>query len=141
MFKVLVDTNILIYATDKKSIFHYQSYEKLNYLLSTGHSLFFNGQVIREYINFFSTRGDLSLKQVIENVTSFRKYFILLEENEKTVEEFINMVLRFQVKGKKVFDCNLVAAMQRHQIPDLLTHNVRDFDRYREIINILPLLS
>jgi len=35
---------------------------------------------------------------------------------------------------------NIVATMLENNIKDLFTHNVKDFERYKELINIIPLV-
>ena len=52
--------------------------------------------------------------------------------------EWERLVDHYQVKGKNGHDARLVAAMIVHGIERLLTFNVADFRRYREITVISP---
>ena len=45
------------------------------------------------------------------------------------------------VGGKQVHDANIVATMNVLGVTHLLTHNVRDFERFRNLITILPLVG
>jgi hypothetical protein len=40
------------------------------------------------------------------------------------------MVRSYHVRGRSVYDCNIVATMVGHGVGELLTHNVKDFQRY-----------
>lgn len=42
----------------------------------------------------------------------------------------------FNIGGKQVHDANIVATMLAYDIPCLLTHNTRDFERFGEVIRI-----
>jgi len=42
----------------------------------------------------------------------------------------------FQIGGKQVHDANIVASMLAYEIPCLLTHNHKDFERFAEVIKV-----
>ena len=42
----------------------------------------------------------------------------------------------FKINGKQIHDVNIVATMLAYDIPCLLTHNVKDFKRFGEVIRI-----
>jgi len=42
----------------------------------------------------------------------------------------------FKIGGKQVHDANVVASMLAYDIPCLLTHNIKDFQRFGEVISI-----
>ncbi len=140
MDKVFIDTNILIYATDKGSEFYQNALEKLNKLFLEGNTLFISGQVIREYVKVTSEIGKLSLKEIIENINFFQNHFAVLFENETTILLLKNLVMKYKIKGRNVFDCNITATMMSNNIKHILTHNVKDFSIYNEII-VTPLLK
>src|SRR5437773_9652179 len=43
------------------------------------------------------------------------------------------------VKGKQVHDANIVATMLGHGLDHILTHNTADFERFRGLIDVVPL--
>jgi len=59
-----------------------------------------------------------------------------MDEDEKVVVELHRLVQRYQVKGKPVHDCNIVATMLVHEIKRVGTRNAADFDRYESEIAI-----
>ena len=52
----------------------------------------------------------------------------------------LNLLTTITINGKQVHDANIVATMQAHGIPKLLTHNTTDFARYASIITVVPLV-
>ncbi|MCP4284816.1 MAG: type II toxin-antitoxin system VapC family toxin, partial [Gammaproteobacteria bacterium] len=48
----------------------------------------------------------------------------------------IQLMESFKTGGKQVHDANIVATMLAHNIPCLLTYNVKDFERFEKIIRI-----
>jgi len=48
------------------------------------------------------------------------------------------LVLTYQVRGAKVHDARLVAAMLAHGLTHILTFNNRDFARYAEVTAVHP---
>ena len=58
------------------------------------------------------------------------KRFPLLPDTPSVFTDWLELVTRFDVKGKQVHDAHLVAAMQTHNVGNLLTLNVKDFERY-----------
>ena len=63
----------------------------------------------------------------------------VLEENVDVLRECLRLVQQFDVHGKQVHDCNIVATMLAHGIRHLLTFNVADFRRFGPLIAIEPL--
>jgi predicted nucleic acid-binding protein len=53
----------------------------------------------------------------------------------------LELVEHFNVKGKQIHDANIVATMLAYGIKRLLTFNTADFERYRSVIEILPLIG
>ena len=41
-----------------------------------------------------------------------------------------------KIGGNQVHDANIDATMRAYDIPALLTHNTKDFERFREVIRI-----
>lgn len=48
------------------------------------------------------------------------------------------LVVDYKIEGVNVHDARLVAFMIAHQVPRLLTLNIRDFKRYSEITAYTP---
>jgi predicted nucleic acid-binding protein len=70
-------------------------------------------------------------------VDTLKQIFVLLPEIP-LLEEWERLVLAYGVSGKKTHDARLVAPMNAHEVNTILTFNVRDFRRYREIAAVDP---
>ena len=79
-----------------------------------------------------------SMRRTEEAVELLRSSFILLNDTPDLLMRWLELVTRFDVKGKRVHDARLVAAMQAHGVENLLTLNVRDFERYSEVKPVHP---
>jgi predicted nucleic acid-binding protein len=64
--------------------------------------------------------------------------FPLLPEPTSIFDEWQRLVTNYQVSGKNTHDAHLVAAMRAHGIDRILTFNVQDFARYKEIEALHP---
>ncbi len=73
------------------------------------------------------------------DINYFRKNFILIYENNISTDILYEIVNKYKVRGKQIHDANIVASMLANDIKFLFTHNVKDFDRYKELISIIPL--
>ena len=59
-----------------------------------------------------------------------QRLFRLLRDERAVFPLWQQLVVTFEVKGKKAHDARLAAAMQRHAVTHLLTFNTSDFARY-----------
>jgi len=50
--------------------------------------------------------------------------------------QLVKLMGDFQIGGKQVHGANIVATMLAYGIPSLLTHNVKDFQRFGEVFRI-----
>ena len=79
-----------------------------------------------------------STRRTEEAVELLRSSFILLSDTPDLFSTWLELVTRFDVKGKQVHDARLVAAMQTHGVENILTLNVKDFERYLEVKPVHP---
>ncbi len=76
-----------------------------------------------------------TIEAAMAELNSLKQLFALLPETPlQNVWE--RLVFEYRVSGKNAHDARLVAAMEVHGIKDLLTFNVQDFVRYKQI-NVL----
>ncbi|NJN84372.1 MAG: hypothetical protein HC802_20225 [Caldilineaceae bacterium] len=67
-----------------------------------------------------------------EGVRTFADLFQIAESGRQVTELLLDLVTTFTVAGKQIHDAN---GLNR-----LLTHNMRDFDRYSGLITVIPLV-
>jgi predicted nucleic acid-binding protein len=67
--------------------------------------------------------------------------FHVAEEGPAVTANLLTLLSSIPIAGKHVHDANVVATMQAHGIPRLLTHNTVDFARFARLITVLPLVD
>lgn len=70
-------------------------------------------------------------------VQRLRPLFPLLVDPNDLLDQWLHVVSAAGVSGRQVHDARLVAVMRAHGIAQILTFNVGDFTRYRNL-GILP---
>lgn len=139
---IFIDTNILVFATDDGSPFHSKSLDILKQFMKDRIDFAISPQIIREYLVVL-TRGlqpdDPARSAELHNVGKFMEAFTLLDENSETVAKLQTILENFVVGGKQIHDTNIVAVMQVHGVKRLLTHNLDDFKKFDQWIEIMGL--
>jgi predicted nucleic acid-binding protein len=77
-----------------------------------------------------------SIDDTRNEIGRLKLLFVLENEDETVFENWEGLVEKYAVSGKPTHDARIVAAMQTHNIENLLTFNVADFKRYSPIINV-----
>lgn len=78
--------------------------------------------------------GHESIRKAVELLCEL----ILLEDSLETHNAWRKIVVAYGVSGVQVHDARLIAAMQVHRVPLLLTLNSGDFQRYSGITLLKP---
>ncbi len=79
----------------------------------------------------------LTVDQAIQEVDRIKRLWVLLPDLP-LFEEWERLIREYRVSGKNAHDARLVAAMHMHGIDSILTFNVGDFVRYRDLRVIHP---
>jgi len=132
----MVDTNVLVYSTVTDNPWHEQARQWLMSLHSQGTVLCVSPQILREYLVVL-TRGQMfeaqfTVEQVVATLEAMLPWLRVLDETEATWVALRDVVRRYQVRGKRIHDANIVATMLSHGISRLATYNRQDFD-FREV--------
>jgi predicted nucleic acid-binding protein len=144
--RAMLDTNVLLSATDKGRDDHRQAMLVFNDLAGRGTTLYTSGQVMREYLAV-ATRpmgsNGLGLKEAdaLANARAFRTRTALLAEDRAVADRLLDLLDQTPCGGKQVHDANVVATMLVHGIDRLITINVTDFTRFEDRITVIPLSS
>ena len=140
----LIDTNVLLRSVQT----HHPQYaaveRSLSVLRTRKESLYVTTQNFVEFWavatrppgreNGFGMSLDLATKEL----TTLVELFPLLPESNRVFEEWRRLVTVYKVSGKSTHDARLVAAMLAAGVLRILTFNVQDFVRYREIEALHP---
>ena len=127
----LLDTNILLRASDAGSSDQALARTAFETLTAKGHSCVLTGQVVGEFFSV-ATRPLTAngFGWAVERGTSERlmwtERFGLLEETPEIYFYWMRLIETFKVSGRQIFDLRLLAIMQRHRTTHLLTFNTKD---------------
>jgi len=136
---LFIDTNILVYANVVETPFHQQALATINAAHDSGRTIWISRQVIREYLVTLTRPqafDNLPKATVLEQVNQFIERFQVADDTAEVTEQLTKLMNDFKIGGKQVHDSNIVATMRAYDISCLLTHNVKDFRRFGEIIKI-----
>jgi predicted nucleic acid-binding protein len=138
-----IDANIFVFAANPLSPWHMPAVSRLRDADRQGISFLASPQVIREFIAAASRPSPNGPQQplgpILENAQRIRASVTLLGEDATTVARLVELLNRIPAYGRQVHDANIVATMLTNGVSTLLTHNVADFARYAELIQIEPL--
>ena len=140
---VMVDTNIMLSASNSNRADHVASHRVFSSALEMGVHLATCGQILREYL-VVATRPmevnglGLSLKDALINLEWFRKRMVYLEEPESVHHTLVRLIDSHKITGKRIHDINIVAIMNQFSIHTLLTNNAGDFDLIPDLEIIGP---
>ena len=144
MAAYLIDTGVLLRLFDASDPQCSQIRQSLRKLRRDGHSLYAGYQNIAEFWNV-STRPSSARSgyghsvQITERRVSFIESFgRIVPENEASYHHWKRIAKTHGVKGVSVHDARLVALMYAMQIKNLVTLNPGDFQRYSNIVVLLP---
>lgn len=140
MKKIFIDTNIWVYASYTQSPWHHKAIQKLNDLQAENCEFYISVQVLREYARVTTSEAVLSYTEILNNLQFFRNNTEVLSETSQTFIQLEQLISQYNIKGKSIFDANIVATMLEYDIKTLLTHNTKDFSpKYDEIITTIGL--
>lgn len=135
---VVVDTNVLLAATDESRAAHSSA---IALLQEDERRLALTPQIVREYLAV-ATRPleangfGLSGAHAAANVSQFLDDMSLLSEDITSVGRLMDLVARGSAAGKQVHDANIVAVALAHRATAIVTDNVRHFSRFADLIVI-----
>ncbi len=135
---LLVDTNVLLSATDRSRTEHVRAHQLFGRCRSAGVHPTWCGQIMREYL-VVATRPiaanglGLSLIDALENVTRLRRRLVLLDETEQVSLKLLELVRDSETTGKRIHDANLAAVALTHGVTAIVTLDADGFGAYRGV--------
>lgn len=135
---VLVDTNVLLAATDRDRACHRAA---LEFLRRERRDLAITPQIAREYLAVATrpvTANGLGLtgNDACGNLDQFLDGMRMLAEDGRTTTWLSRLVGAGSVAGKQVHDANLVAVALAHDVMVIVTDNTRHFARFASLVRI-----
>jgi predicted nucleic acid-binding protein len=129
MIDVLLDTNVLIYALDRSSVFHKNA---IPFFESNSYNLFTSTKSISEY---FAVTSKLKLDFGIcfGFYTEIRKNISILKPSEQSLDIFEKLIQKYKPQGNRVYDTEIVSIMLANNLKSIVTANTSDFKSIDEI--------
>ena len=139
----LIDTNILLRTADRNHPMYADALNATNILLEGEGEVCIIAQILIEFWNVYTRPVDSNglghtPSEAAAEVNRLKSIFSLLPDTLAIYSEWERLVLTYQVRGAKVHDARLVAAMRSHGLTHVLTFNTRDFARYAEVTAVHP---
>jgi len=142
--RAVLDTNVLLAATDQARREHEQAVASINVWPASGLVLYTSGQILREYLAVATRPVEvnglgMARSDAIANVRALRARLHLLAEDGKVGDRLLELLERVECTGKRVHDANVVATMLVHGIDTVVTMNVHDFTKFGDHIQVADL--
>lgn len=136
MSKILVDTNVLIYAKDTDSVFHQKSIA----LFESKAELFLTSKNLSEYYAVV-TKGEsplLNPSDALRDLVEFESRCVLLHSTERSYSILQDLISQHKPKGLKIHDFEIASIAIAHGVNQIATFNKSDFQSIQEITIIAP---
>ncbi len=141
---ILLDSNILVHAHAANSTFHGLARQVRDQAVDGVFPACLSPQVLCE---FFSVITDDRLVRPVLSPTQAKKElraywnagsFRRIVPKETTLSRLTEMLDRYDLKRRDIFDAFLVATMLDNDVRTIYTQNVKDFQIYPELLVINP---
>ncbi len=142
--RAMLDTNVLLAATDEGRPEHDHALAVVNVWPARGMALYTSGQIVREYLAVATRPAEknglgLPLADALANVQAFRGRTSLLAEDVKVSNRLLTLLGEVACAGKQIHDANVVATMLVHGIDTIVTMNTSDFTRFGRYVTLFGL--
>jgi predicted nucleic acid-binding protein len=141
--RTLLDTNILLRTSQPASPQHADAIRSTAALIQAGRIFCISSQAIYEFLAVATkpqTENGLGMTQSVadSHLANLLASIEIIFDSPAVAAELRRLVLAHQVSGKKVHDARMVAAMNVHNVTEILTFNTKDFTRYPGITVLSP---
>ncbi len=143
--KILLDSNILVYAYDKLSANHEQAKKIMNKALKGEIDACLSAQVLYEFFAVITNPKRASSPMTLEDGADLCADLWNCCEIEKISSEasapgeVFNLVKERKLLGAGIFDCVLAVTAKENNIDVIYTENIRDFKNYQSLKVVNPL--
>lgn len=135
---MLVDSNILVYAINKKS----PKYKKaVKFLEDNKFELVLAHQNILETIKVLTQKKyshPISSELATNSVSLIANAGRVISPNNITYPIVLDYVKKFKLSGNRIFDAYLAATALSNGIYEIATDNIKDFQKFKEVKVINP---
>ncbi len=125
----LVDTNILIYAYDSQSAFHSKA---VTFLQEPNINFYITTKNISEFFAVL-TKLNQSYKDISLFYDDIKRNTTILYPKKKSLQILEMLLQKYQPRGNRVFDIEIVSIALSNGIETIATINEKDFKPISEI--------
>ncbi len=129
MTKILVDTNLLIYALDLKSKYFNATVKLLN---NSEYTFYITSKNISEYFAV-STKLKINSSIIFGFYEEVKRNMLVLFPTGESLLVLEKLLNKYKVAGNKVYDLEIVSVMLANNIRKIATFNERDFSEIDEV--------
>lgn len=142
--RVMLDTNVLLAATDEGRAEHSDALIILNRWPGGNTTLCTSGQILREYLTVTTrpiSQNGLGLKPsaAVDNVRAIRQRTTLLPDDPRVTDRLLRLLDDVECGNKRIHDANVVATMLVHGVGTVVTMNTGDFECFASYVSLLEL--
>jgi predicted nucleic acid-binding protein len=143
MTQYLLDTNILLRASDPNSSSYSLVTNAVNNIIERGEECLITSQILIEFWVVATRPIEVNglgwtTEQTKLEINQISTQFSLLPENPHIFTHWLQLVIDHDIKGKRTHDIRLLAVMKSYYITHLLTLNPHDFIQIPEITIVHP---
>ncbi len=135
---MLVDSNILIYAINKRSPKHNSA---ISFLENNKSNIVLAHQNIIEAIKVLTQdkySHPMSSPSATKAVLLIANASIIISPNNVTYQIVLDYIEKFKLSGNRIFDAYLAATALSNGIYEIATDNSKDFQKFKEIKILNP---
>jgi len=137
MNKLLLDTNILIYAIDEES-----KYFKVSQTLlyESDIELYTTSKNISEFLSVVTRipGHSLTLQNALLVIKDFQNFFTILFPTDQSFSLLIKLLLKYKPTGLVIHDYEIASIALANQIKNIATFNDKDFKAIDEVKIFIP---
>lgn len=142
MSKILIDTNILIYAIDSQSQFNHKALKLFEKIDNGEFDICIFERSLYELVAVLSSpifANKITLSQIKEYLSYLRGYpFTILYSNSQITNTAWRLFFNLPSTKNRIYDLVLAATAIEHQVEIIYTKNVKDFENIKELEIIDP---
>lgn len=130
---MLLDTNILVYSLNIDS-FKYEIARK--FIRENSRNLEIAHQNILEGIRVLTRQkfsNPIKLKEALNAITSLSSSLNIISPKQSTYYLALEMIEKHKLAGNRIFDAYLAATALSNGVDTIVTDNVRDFKKFKEL--------
>jgi predicted nucleic acid-binding protein len=142
--RVMLDTNVLLAATDEGRVEHQNALKVANDWPRQGTTLYASGQILREYLAVATRPADMNglgmtKADALANARAIRGRARLVAEDSKVSDRLLTLLDEIDCGGNQIHDASIVATMLVHGIDAIVTMNTADFARFGDYVELIGL--